>query len=618
MSCSTPKRSTAATCSRSHRSIALDVDSKWSVDNTDDDVDNTTPYATCPVKRFSDTDPLKVLVRTYSATGEGKERVAQAIEVSRSAKIADESYRRLVRWYSDCQHPRVQLVDSFTVQRPAGDFQILLLRSQSTPVRTFTVGFSHSGNVTSTLVHEIDGAVGPKIETFARTLNDSVSRLCADSGGDCTDQITVDADRAAAYDGGPSLPGHRRSPADRRDRPRMGRRPGILGQGQPGSHRVRCRRLHVDPYRAVQVVRHPASPAASQGVRCRRDDRPIPEREARQGIRQDDRPAGRGLRREEGVGKCRPAELDQDSRLLRQDLAYRPRGLQRQARLLPRRNRAPRPGRRPGDVHAVGRVRRTPEDLRRRRPARRRAAPLHRTVRNPLPPKAEEGSYALDGLEALQDLAHELSGLGRRLADLDARSLERFLLALGGAGSVGHDGAGVAHRLALGRREACDVADDRLRDVLLDVGCGLLLSVATDLADHHDRLGVGVCLECLERVDVRRADDGVTTDADRGREAVVAQLEHHLVRQRARLRDEPDRSRSGDRRRRDACERLARRDDAGAVGADDPGALALGVRPELSAVLDRDALGDDDEETDLSVDRLDDGVLGEGRRHEDD
>ncbi len=169
----------------------LDVERTWSVESTDEDINNTTPYATCPVKRFADSDPLKVLVRTYSAKGEGKERVAQAIEVSRSAKIADEAYRRLVRWYSDCQHPRVQLVDSFAVQRPAGDFQILLLRSQSTPVRTFTVGFSHSGNVTSTLVHEVDGATGPAIEAFARTLNNSVTRLCVDSGGRCTDQISV-------------------------------------------------------------------------------------------------------------------------------------------------------------------------------------------------------------------------------------------------------------------------------------------------------------------------------------------------------------------------------------------------------------------------------------------
>ena len=169
----------------------LDPARNWAVDTTDKSLDNTTPYATCPVKRFADPDPLRVLVRTYDTKGEGEERVAQAIEVSRSPKIADKAYRRLVQWYSDCQHPRVQLVDSYSVQRPAGDFQILRLRSQSTPVRTFTVGFSHSGNVTSTLVHEVDGTAGPKVETFARTLNNSVSRLCADSGGDCTDEISV-------------------------------------------------------------------------------------------------------------------------------------------------------------------------------------------------------------------------------------------------------------------------------------------------------------------------------------------------------------------------------------------------------------------------------------------
>ena len=66
---------------------ALDVERTWSVENTDDDVDNTTPYATCPVKRFSDPDPLKVLVRTYTADGEGKERVAQAIEVDRKSVV---------------------------------------------------------------------------------------------------------------------------------------------------------------------------------------------------------------------------------------------------------------------------------------------------------------------------------------------------------------------------------------------------------------------------------------------------------------------------------------------------------------------------------------------------
>jgi hypothetical protein len=169
----------------------LDLTRHWKIASTDQDVNNTKPYATCPVKRFADKDPLKVLVRTYAANGLGNESVAQAIEVSRSDKTASTSYKRLVQWYSDCQHPRVQLVAAYVVHRSIGNFQILRLRSHSTPERTFTVGFSHTGTVTSTLVHEVDGAKGPDIETFARTLNDSVSRLCTDSRGTCTNDMTV-------------------------------------------------------------------------------------------------------------------------------------------------------------------------------------------------------------------------------------------------------------------------------------------------------------------------------------------------------------------------------------------------------------------------------------------
>lgn len=169
----------------------LDPESTWKIDGTDENVDNTTPYATCPTKRYADTDPLKVFVRTFTGTGVKAERVAQAIEVSRSDAIATRSYARLVQWYSDCEHPRVQLVAAYTVQRPFGDFQILRLRSHRSPERTFTVGFSHSGTVTSTLVHEADGPSGPPIRVFARTLNDSVAKVCKDSGGECTDRILV-------------------------------------------------------------------------------------------------------------------------------------------------------------------------------------------------------------------------------------------------------------------------------------------------------------------------------------------------------------------------------------------------------------------------------------------
>jgi DNA-directed RNA polymerase specialized sigma24 family protein len=169
----------------------LDASRTWTTESTDESVTNTTPYATCPTKRFADPDPLKVFVRTFTADGAGNARVAQAIEVSRSDRVATQSYQRLVQWYSDCEHPRTQLIASYTVKRPFGDFQILSLRSNRSPERTFTVGFSHSGTITSTLVHEVDGAEGPSIESFAQTLNASVAKVCKDSGGECSDAVEV-------------------------------------------------------------------------------------------------------------------------------------------------------------------------------------------------------------------------------------------------------------------------------------------------------------------------------------------------------------------------------------------------------------------------------------------
>lgn len=163
----------------------------WKIAGTDTDLKNTLPYATCPTKRFADADPLRVFVRTYETDNLSHERVAQSVEVSRSDSVAEKAYRRLVGWYSNCEHPRVQLVDAYTVKRPQGNFQILRLRSHRFPERTFTVGFTHSGTVTSTLVHEVDGATAPTINEFARTLNESVSRLCVDSGGACSNDIQV-------------------------------------------------------------------------------------------------------------------------------------------------------------------------------------------------------------------------------------------------------------------------------------------------------------------------------------------------------------------------------------------------------------------------------------------
>lgn len=169
----------------------LNPSADWTIVETDQDPSNTTPYATCPTERFANANPQRVFVRTYKSNAAGNERVAQSIEVAADASTASAAYRQLLDWYSNCSQPRVQLVGAWTVERSIGDFKIIRLRSHRSPVRTFTVGFSHSGTVTSTLVHEIDKAEGPDIESFARALNDSVSRVCVASGGNCTSEISV-------------------------------------------------------------------------------------------------------------------------------------------------------------------------------------------------------------------------------------------------------------------------------------------------------------------------------------------------------------------------------------------------------------------------------------------
>ncbi len=170
--------------------MPLETGTPWKVAGTDDDPENTTPYATCPTQRFADDDPLRVFVRSFTSSS-GNARVAQSIEVSRSASRADASAEKLISWFADCSHPRVQLISTNRVQRPFGDFTILSLRSHRKPERTFTVGFAHSGSITSTVVHEIDGDQGPSVEAFAGVLNDSVSKVCRASGARCSDDFTV-------------------------------------------------------------------------------------------------------------------------------------------------------------------------------------------------------------------------------------------------------------------------------------------------------------------------------------------------------------------------------------------------------------------------------------------
>src|SRR6185369_5167213 len=54
------------------------------------------------------------------------------------------------------------------------------------------------------------------------------------------------------------------------------------------------------------------------------------------------------------------------------------------------------------------------------------------------------------------------------------------------------------------------------------------------------------------------------------------------------------------------------RDQPEAVGPDDPGSALAGELDHLGDVASRDPLGDDDDQLDPVLDRLHDGILGEG------
>src|SRR4051794_22303490 len=220
-----------------------------------------------------------------------------------------------------------------------------------------------------------------------------------------------------------------------------------------------------------------------------------------------------------------------------------------------------------------------------------------------------------------QDLDRDLGDLGGGAPDAHALGLERLGLRRGGALRAGDDRARVAHRLARRRREAGDVADDRLGDVLADELGGLLLGRAADLAAHDDQLGLVVGLEELDDVDERAPRHRVASDADdRGvAEAPLGQLVADLVGQRARARDDADVALLEEGGRDDPDVRLARRQHAWAVRADQPDGRAVGLEEVVDAqlVVGWDALGDADHRLDTGVGGLEDRVGGERRRDED-
>src|SRR5262245_62096351 len=232
-----------------------------------------------------------------------------------------------------------------------------------------------------------------------------------------------------------------------------------------------------------------------------------------------------------------------------------------------------------------------------------------RTGRSALAPAPARGQRLLHGDAEVRGRPHRAH----------ARCLERGVLVGRRTLPARDHGAGVAHALARGRGDARDVGDDGLRHLAVNVFRGRLFVRAADLADHDDAGRVLVALEEREHFDEIESPHRVASDADAGRlaEADVRRLEDGFVRQRPGTRDDPDLAGPMDEARHDADLAFARRDDAGAVRADEPALASRERRLHAHHVVDRDAFGDADDEANAGVRGLEDRVGGVRGRHVD-
>jgi len=89
----------------------------------------------------------------------------------------------------------------------------------------------------------------------------------------------------------------------------------------------------------------------------------------------------------------------------------------------------------------------------------------------------------------------------------------------------------VAHATASRRRPSGDEGRDGLPHLASHVIRRSLFLVATDFADQHDRLRLGVRIEHLQHVDEGRSNDRVAADPDARRlaNAGIGHGLHHLV-----------------------------------------------------------------------------------------
>src|ERR1700737_2972552 len=178
----------------------------------------------------------------------------------------------------------------------------------------------------------------------------------------------------------------------------------------------------------------------------------------------------------------------------------------------------------------------------------------------------------------------------------------------------------MTHPLSRRRRSSADEADYRLSEPGADhlIRSGFFIA-SPDLADHDHGTGGWIVFEEPQDLLERKPKDGIAADPDRGRlpHPRLAQSLDDFIGQGATPRHDAHRTLAVDVVGDDAHLGLTRGHQPRTVRPDEFDARILNERARPHHVIERDARGDADDQTDPGGGRLHDGIAGEGRGHED-
>jgi DNA-directed RNA polymerase specialized sigma24 family protein len=163
----------------------------WRIVRTNNNTSGDGVNTPCQQRRFADPDGYSAIVRWFRAAGTTRRSAIQTVEISRSAKQAQQGFDTTVGWYAGCRLGRLQVLNAYRVGNIGDEADVLMLRLWRKPVTTISVAVARSGAVTTSTVGTSVGVAPPPARQITQSLADSVSMLCARSGSeDCAKRPT--------------------------------------------------------------------------------------------------------------------------------------------------------------------------------------------------------------------------------------------------------------------------------------------------------------------------------------------------------------------------------------------------------------------------------------------